>query len=386
MPWPCGAADYVAGLAERLAGRGLRVVVVTSNPRATQPSSGAYAVEVVPGNWGIRHQRQIWRAVAATRVDVVDFQYEASMYGGSPVALAFPILAPRRRPAIVLTMHSAQLPRGIGRLARVLQFLPYAAVTFYSDALADTARRWFPKRADRFFVRGFPPNITDSVAPAVRPLIAKIKAGLLRDAQVAVYFGHIGSNRGIEDLLVAAQTLKERGVALQWLLLSQFRPREVAYHRVIFDRVVALGLRDVVSCPGDLSAETISNLLAAADFAVLPFPGGASQKNGSLAAMFEHGVPTVTTRSASTEPALIESGALLWYAPGDVDALVGHVEKLALDHAFRLGIRERACGLRDLVAWEGYLDARLSVYDRALDVHPHPFHDAVAQAHAQAAS
>ena len=371
MPWPCGAADYVAGLAERLAPRGMRVVVATSNPRATRPKSAGFGIEAVPGNWGFQHQRRIWRAIQAAAVDVVDFQYEASMYGGSPVALAFPYLAPRSRPATVLTLHSAILPRRLGRLARVLQFNGYDAVTFYSDALANTAKRRFPRRADRYFVRGFPPNITDIVSPPVKALLAKIKIGLLHEAPLAVYFGHIGPDRGIEDLLHAAQAVQERGVQLHWVLLSQFRPQEVDYHRSLFETIPALGLAGVVSCPGELDASTISTLLAATDFAVLPFPDGASLKNGSLAAMLEHGVPTITTSTSLTEPALLASGALLTYQPGDVEALTAKIEKLALDADFRRELRDRTRGLGDLVAWDGYLDARLAVYDRALGVHPH---------------
>src|SRR5205807_1298363 len=97
---------------------------------------------------------------------------------------------------------------------------------------------------------------------------------------------------------------------------SQFDPQKLDYHRRLLERVKAEGLADQVSFTGELGAEQVSQVLAAADLCILPFPDGASFKNGSLAAAIIHGVPTITTVSSLTEPELLEPGALAVYDPG----------------------------------------------------------------------
>lgn len=367
MPWPCGAADFVQQFASHLSEAGHAVTVLTSNASAVTTDERRH-VEVLPGCWNLRHVRQVANWLKQRDFDVVDFQYEAAMYGHSAKALFLPLFLRRRMP-LVLTLHSQDLPRRARRLSRLLQMVPYEAVVFYSASFCERMKSWMPRRASRYYVQGFPANIQPAMSPTLAPVIGRLKAGWPDPFALLVYFGHINRGRGIEEIMDALLALRARGVRPQLVLISKFDPTEDDYHRALLNWVRAEGLADQVTFAGRLEAERVSQLLQAADVCVLPFPDGASFKNGSLAAAITHAIPTVTTVSELTEPELLAAGALQTYRPGDSNALAALLHELlrSPDHCHEL--RRRMVHLQQLVAWETYIGTRMAIYQSAQKAH-----------------
>lgn len=360
MSWPCGAAHFIARYGEQLAARGHAVAVVTSNAAAA-PVAGVRLV-VEPGDWKIPHMRRLVAAAAATGAELVDFQYEAAMFSARWWPLALPYLARGAHAKRILTLHSQDLPQPGGRLWRPLQLLGYDGVFFYSEAFLGRMQRRFPSRAGRFGLRGFPANVTRAGSAEALGLIGKIRAFYSDSAPLLVYFGHINPGRGIEDVLEATR----RQPRARLFLLSQFAPETDDYHRRLVAWCDAHGMRDRVSFTGRLGDEQVSVLLQAADAVVLPFPDGASFKNGSLAAAVTHGAAVVTTAGELTESALRACKGIRFYPAGDVSALAAAIEGLVFDEAALRESRRAVTALSEHFSWSLYLDERERFYERIL--------------------
>jgi glycosyltransferase involved in cell wall biosynthesis len=361
MPWPCGLADFVDRLATNLVAAGIGVDVLTSHPEAD--IDRPYPVEIMSGNWHSFHQREMAAWIAARRFDAVDLQYESFAFGQRSRALWFPLRLRHPRPIRVLTLHNQGMPRWGGRWWRLLQMPPWEAVVFYSEPFRARMAAWFPSRAGRFHHLGFPSNIP--VAPTLAPLIGRIKAGWPDPRALVMYFGQIGPNRGIEDLLDAAKVLTVRGLAPQFVLVSKFDPANDDYHRELLARVHADGQTAQVSFPGQLPADQVSHLFQAADVVALPFPEGASFKNGTLAAALTHGAAIVTTVTELSESALKADGVLAAYAPGNTLALVDRLTELLVDPARRAALGAAARRVGESLKWDEYVRRRIAIYQIA---------------------
>jgi len=364
MPWPCGAADFVEQFARRLAEGGQQVTVLTSNPKADRDALPC-DVQVIPGNWKMRHICNVASWIARENFDVVDVQFEAAMYDSQWPVMLLPRLAKRPNAAWVITLHSQSLPSRGGRWWRPVQLLSYDAAVFYSESFQHNMQRRFRRRKDRFHLQPFPSNIGRVTSPLLAAFIAKIKTAMLRDQFLLLYFGLIAPKRGIEDLLAALLELQARGHRPQLVLISKFDPVENTYHRELVYSVEQMRLNDQVSFTGSLDNEAVSRMLQAADACVLPFPDGASFKNGSLAAAVEHGVPTVTTATRLTDPELLSCRGLLTYAPGDMHALATLLQALVESSAACDQARVRMQEFRKLLSWRSYIEKRLQIYQLA---------------------
>lgn len=359
MAWPCGLADFVRRYATYLHHAGVEVCVITSNPKAD--TSADYPVIMNSGSWRYRHRAALARMIHERSYDAFDLQYETFAFGHTARPLWFPLRFRGGKPARVLTLHSQGLPKRGGRLWRPLQLLPWEAVIFYSEPFMERMKARFPSRASRFHHLGFPSNIGMAVAPQLRTLVGRIKSGWHDPQALLLYFGHINPGRGIEDLIEAMQRLGERGLKPQLVLISQFDPATNDYHRHLLGLVQNRGLSDCISFPGQLPAEQVSHFFQAADVVVLPFPEGASFKNGTLAAALGHGAAVVTTLTDLSEKAL--QNAVCGYAPGDVQQLANCLAELLVNSSRRVALGESARKVGELLSWENYISKRIAIYE-----------------------
>lgn len=362
MPWPCGAADFVRQLSCHLIQAGHEVAVLTSNTRAALSGEEGVRLKIIPGDWNLIHLWKVSGWVKEQHFDLVDLQYESAMYADSGKVLFLPLLLRKRKLPVVLTLHSQALPRWGGRFWRLLQVFYYDALIFYSGSLIGNMKRRFPRKARFFHFQGFPSNILRSVNPSLRALVGKVKGGWSGTPLLMIYFGHIAPRRGLEDMIECLKILKAKGLTPQLALASQFVPEEDLYHRDLLSLLKAEGLQDQVSFTGRLGDRQVSDLFQAADLCVLPFPEGASLKNGSLAAAIEHEVPTVSTATSLTEPELLQGGALRTYPPGDRKRLAEAIEELLISEGRLVEIRKKMGALKDLISWEAYIQKRLEIY------------------------
>ncbi|MCS7271937.1 MAG: glycosyltransferase, partial [Gemmataceae bacterium] len=127
------------------------------------------------------------------------------------------------------------------------------------------------------------------------------------------------------------------------------------------------GLSERFSFPGRLPPEQVSYWFHAADVVVLPFPDGASFKNGTLAAALVHGAAIVTTISDISEPVLRSNDVVAGYQAGDVSALTDRLAELLTDPQRRDGLKKAAAKLGKTLSWEHYVRRRIEIYHHALE-------------------
>lgn len=212
---------------------------------------------------------------------VYHLQYPSLGMGNSLNPVFIPFLFSKS----LVTLHEFRL----FSLPRKLIFLAYAllskAIVFSNEPERDLFARWFPFSKGRLTVMPIGNNIprheTSKQPHAPRRLI---------------YFGQISRDKGIELFIETICRLKASGRDIEAVMIGAL----VEGHSEIVEAVRTaerdLGVRLALSLPsGEVSRE-----LAAADIALLPFPGGVTDKRGSALACLDHGVTLLTTHSEIT--------------------------------------------------------------------------------------
>jgi glycosyltransferase involved in cell wall biosynthesis len=181
--------------------------------------------------------------------------------------------------------------------------------------------------------------------------------GVAKEEFLLIYYGYIYPGKGMETLIAAMHLLKQRAVPVRLLVVGGYgdhvgsaddQAQRQAYGQQIEELPERLGIAHEViwtgPCPSD--DERASALLYAADACVLPFDGGVHLNNSSFAAAAAHGLPIVTTRSATTEPAFRDGETAILCSPKDPGALAAAIQALvrqpALQRRMRHGARAMA--------------------------------------------
>ncbi|MCR4375954.1 MAG: glycosyltransferase [Acidobacteria bacterium] len=126
---------------------------------------------------------------------------------------------------------------------------------------------------------------------------------------------------------------------------------------------VAGGSADAVRWRGGLSESEISAQLQAATLGLAPYADGASARRTTLAALMQHGVPTVALQGVATDGWLVEHGGLALVPGAAPEAFVSAVRALLADAPRRAALSRAARSAYDThMSWPTIADA----YVRAL--------------------
>ena len=323
-PAPGGISDYVRWLAEELAQQGFAMTVLTS------PLAGEGATDVRVSRTLDHCDRRMWRAVAealsASRSDLLHIQYQQSMYGGDPAIgfLPWALAARGLRPAIVTTLHDMERPIRGPKPTRRLAFesLLYGSrrltVSNESEFRGLTRR---PGLAPRVNIVSVGTNITVRQLTGEQRSALRASVSTRADASLAVYFGLIRPDKGLDVLIDAMADLKARDVCVELLVIGD--TADPALRDQLTKR--AEGLDEVMHFLDHQDEIKVSQLLQACDLAVLPFQDGATANRTTINAALAH-LPVLTTRGAGTPPRFTEGGIEFIDAPPDAKALSRAIE------------------------------------------------------------
>jgi glycosyltransferase involved in cell wall biosynthesis len=129
--------------------------------------------------------------------------------------------------------------------------------------------------------------------------------------------------------------------------------KDEAYRREVEALARSLGVVDKVAFTGDLPAADLSQILANADVAVLPFATGVSTGRSTFAAVLDHGLPTMTMASAGNRIPEFRSGEnMLSVSPDDSEGFVREAVRLATDAALRETIAANTPALARHFSWQ----------------------------------
>jgi glycosyltransferase involved in cell wall biosynthesis len=323
----CGIGEYTARLAAAMATvPGTTVQVLTTTSELVRKEAVAPA-DVLPPvrSWGLASVIRVAGMIRRRGPDVVHIQYPAVGYARSLGVLALP-LAVRwlARVPVVLTIHERSEKRWHGRLATDLMALTSSRVVFPDPVEAAALRRRLRVFGTRVDVARMISTIP--ITPDVDRAALRARLGVAPGELLVGTFGLIHPRRRLEDLIEGLAAL--RSSRPNHLLIvggeADYDARRAAeYSAALKKRIDDLGLSDSVTWLGYVGAADVSAALQACDVAVLLYQGGASERNTTLQAALEHGLPVVTTDGPATSDSLratpnlhfVRAGA---YTPADL--------------------------------------------------------------------
>lgn len=314
-PAVCGIGDYTVRLAGELGALGVPVTVWT---REGAPI------------------RTLATRIERERPAVVHLQYEADSFDGDGFALwHLSRTAKRVNAALVTTLHALNGPRSWGRWHR-LALLPALALS--DEIVVCSQRQWDGLR----HLPGMGAKTclipVGSAVPVTGTRHERANGEPLR----LVYFGFVWRGRNIEMCLEALRNVRTFIPATLTIIGGV---KDAAYRAELETRAAVLGVADALTFTGELPAPTISQHLADADIALLPYPTGVSTGRTTFAAAVAHEVPVITTvvsANLDLKLAFEQDESFLAVPPGDSAAFVQEAVRLAADSDLRARLRRNA--------------------------------------------
>lgn len=339
-PRVCGVGDYTRNLVGHLALQGAPVAVWTL---ADEITSGPGVYPVITG-WDRAGVRNLVRRIREAHPAVVHLQYERSLFDQSTaVTLLLPELLRGLGIPLVTTFHALDGPKswGCAHRAALLPLLLQSRNIVVCSSRQERALSRIPSIARK--VTRIP--VGAGIEPAEPPVpVAKTRSA---DALLhLVYFGFVWRGRGIETVLRTVAALPPKTVLLE--IIGGVRDKE--YQAELLALASDLGIQDRVLFHGEMPGAAVSDHLARADAALLPFPTGASTGRSSLMAAFAHGLPAVTTDDPANLPTEFRDGENLLLAPvGDDDAFLAATRRVIESAELRTRLSEGALELSQTV-------------------------------------
>ncbi len=187
--------------------------------------------------------------------------------------------------------------------------------------------------------------------------------GRLRTPGTLVTFGFLSRLKNLDTAFTAFRLLKARHAALRWLIVGPLDPtsaeqadlqRRLAHPDVVFTGAL------------DLHDGSLARVLAGAHVGLLPYADGASMRRTTLHAMWESGVPVVTTRPPADEPAIVDGENCLLTAPDDAEAMARAVGRVLDDAGLEARLREGSRRAAREHGWDRLARLHLDLYHRVL--------------------
>jgi glycosyltransferase involved in cell wall biosynthesis len=295
-----GIGDHTAHLAQALACRGHDVRVLTGHAQ----TGDLGGVDVV-GAYGLN---PIWKitdlveAVRGTPPDWLFLQFNQFSYGplGFNPFLPWTLYRlqhhlPQTR--IAMLAHEEFVPASTVRNAVMTtwqraQFWALGTIAerigYSTSSWIDKFRPWFPTTP----ACHLPVGSNLPLSPLTRDE-ARAKFDLQAPFVIG-YFGSVSGSRYLDHIQLSLQKLDgDASQGVEFLYVGR-------HGSVLRDALPGLPVRDL----GALPAPDAADAFAAMDLYLAPFVAGVSTRRGSFMAALQHGVPTVATAGAQTDPIL----------------------------------------------------------------------------------
>jgi glycosyltransferase involved in cell wall biosynthesis len=356
-----GVADYTGCLALALAARGIRVTVATAADHRYRPVPG---VEVVPVFHYVRgHSRA---AALARRLRL------GPALNGLRFLRALPRLVPLARRATLVHMQgwertSLGLFGAIALRAAGHRLVYTAHNTFERRRTPFQSATLFPAMAHRTIVHTqgdrrrvgpeavlIPHGTYGPIADPVDPDRARAELGLPDGAPVALVFGVLRPDKGLDDLLVAMRELPE------WRAVVAGEDKGALAASA--ERIAELAGRLVVR-PGFAENEAMARYFAAADIVALPYHR--ASQSGVLHLAYGFGRPVVVYPVGGLEEAILPGETGWVCAEPSPAALADVLREIDRAEARRRGEAGRRWAAEEF-GWEKIAEATERVYADAL--------------------
>lgn len=366
LPRKCGIATFTHDMHASIAGQypDAECFVVPVNDR---PKSYDYPPEV---RFEIEEQDLDSYLRAAdflnfANTDVVCLQHEYGIYGGPAGSHILGLMRDLRMP-IVSTLHTIlREPNSDQR--RVL--IQLAGLSERVVVMTEKAREFLRE------IYGVPESKIDLIAhgipdtPFVPPDTFKDQFGV-EGRPVALTFGLLSPNKGIEHMLRAVPAILEEFPNFVYIVLGATHPELVRTqgerYRLSLDRMARdLGIKEnVIFYNRFVELDELTKFIRAADIYVTPYLNPAQITSGTLAYAFGCGKAVVSTPYWHAEELLADDrGVLVPFA--DSNALAHAIRRLLHDENRRAAMCEQAYALGRTMIWEESARAYMLSFQRA---------------------
>ncbi len=327
--WPperCGVGDYSAQLVRHLEEIGIDVAAVTMD------------------DWSTLRALGYRRVLNDLRPDVVHVQYPAVGYGRSLLPALTPFL--QSGTPLVVTLHEYSLFKPYRRP----WFAPYAARAvarlFSRQAECEAFAAAFPRRRGKDHVVAIGSNIPAGTAPA--------------RARRIVFFGLFWPGKGLDRVFDLAEAIRSGAKALELHVVGAPVSGFPDYAAQIRARCRDLG----ITLHEGLPPEAVADLLAGSRFAYLPFPEGADERRGSLAAVVVNGCITFTGHGAQT-PDWLKEATVGLTRPSEV---LQAIEALLAQPDAEEAMRDRVRLAARRYDWTAIAERHVEIYREAMSL------------------
>jgi len=181
---------------------------------------------------------------------------------------------------------------------------------------------------------------------------------------VLAYFGYIYAGKGVETLLQAFSILCHRRSDVRLVMIGGDLP-DRPYSDQMKQLARELKVEAKVSWSGayDWDSDEASGWLRAADIGVLPFDDGICLHNSSLAGIATHGLPIITTRGETLEPAFVDRDSVYLCPPKNPDRLASAIDTVLDDASLRETLHAGARRLaQDWFCWDRATDRLIETF------------------------
>jgi len=325
--WPpdrCGVGDYASLLCTHLS------------------NAGADVIPFERASWSLAAALEYKKALRKIAPDIVHVHYPSVGYGRSLLPAMTGYLVPEL--PVVVTLHEFE----IFRQYRWPWFYPYSR---------RARARIFSRSAERLaFAKRFPARKGhDHIVPIGSNIPAAENAD--RTSGSLVFFGLFWPGKGIEDFLQLAELLKAGGQARQLTILGAPVAGQEAFADHIRETSARLGIDLLENLPSD----QVARRLAESEFAYLPYPEGADERRGTLAAAIVNGCTVLTPHKAQT-PDWLKAATVCANSPDAAhDLLTGDLR----DAVLRSGMAERAREAAQKYDWTEIARQHVDIYRAA---------------------
>lgn len=327
--WPperCGVGDYSAKLQHALQDAGVDVERIELR------------------GWSFRRSAHYRELLKYSGADVIHVQYPSVGYGRSLVPALTPFLG--LNAPLVVTLHEYEIYRS------------YRRPWFWSFAYRARARL-FSREAERAaFAKSFPRRSGDDHVVPIGSNIPVGHAQMRQEGSVA-FFGLFWPGKGIEDMFDLARQIKAVGGDPGRLsIVGAPVAGQGQFAEFIRRQCGDLGVRLFEDRPAD----EVADILSGHAFAYLPFPGGADERRGSLAAAIVNGCLPITRHGQAT-PDWLKNATISTETPEDAIAILVNSENRPdqMD-----SLRKNVQAAAERYAWPCIAKRHRSIYDAIL--------------------
>jgi glycosyltransferase involved in cell wall biosynthesis len=237
------------------------------------------------GTWTLATVGQMLQAVRRARPDIILMQYPTEAFGRSFGPHLFALL--QRTAPLVVTLHEFTAAHVLRRASIGPLLARASAIVVTAEREANALRRWFPWLGGRL---------------RLIPIGANVPPRVWRPAHGAhvINFGQIRPEKGLEEFIACRDRLATLAPQARFTIIGSPVPKFPDY----FAEIAAAAKAHDIELVTGLDRDGVSDVLSRASLALLPYPGGASFRRGSLLAAAVCGLPIISTTGSDTPAAL----------------------------------------------------------------------------------